>query len=193
MIVLCVGSLDPRLFGIMLLTPSPDPGRICYDEEIEPMLQADQVCNAVATTKDGRIFVGFPHLDGSPGVKVGGVTTKVKTLIQDRRLIWVDAMWIDDEGSLCMPAAQLDPSHRSSTVSPKSSSRCTSIKCRSTHIHRRTIIKQIASFADGAGCAALSIHDSAIVRVWNRPKNNSPLWGTIGTSSSATLPKWPKP
>jgi hypothetical protein len=108
MIVLCVGSLDPRLFGIMLLTPSPDPGRICYDEEIEPMLQADQVCNAVATTKDGRIFVGFPHLDGSPGVKVGGVTTKVKTLIQDRRLIWVDAMWIDDGGSLWMPAAQLD-------------------------------------------------------------------------------------
>ena len=32
----------------------------------------------------------------------------LETLIQDKRLVWIDAMWIDDEGYLYMPAAQLD-------------------------------------------------------------------------------------
>jgi sugar lactone lactonase YvrE len=32
----------------------------------------------------------------------------ISTLIQDPRLLWVDAMWIDDAGYLYMPAAQLD-------------------------------------------------------------------------------------
>ena len=32
----------------------------------------------------------------------------LETLIQDQRLVWVDAMWIDDDGYLYMPAAQLD-------------------------------------------------------------------------------------
>ncbi len=31
----------------------------------------------------------------------------ISTLIEDPRLIWVDAMWIDDAGNLLMPAAQL--------------------------------------------------------------------------------------
>ena len=31
-----------------------------------------------------------------------------QTLVQDPRLLWVDAMWIDDKGYLFMPAAQLD-------------------------------------------------------------------------------------
>ncbi|UPJ67111.1 major royal jelly family protein [Bradyrhizobium sp. 191] len=35
-------------------------------------------------------------------------TGKVSTLIADPRLAWVDAMWIDDEGRLWMPAAQLN-------------------------------------------------------------------------------------
>jgi sugar lactone lactonase YvrE len=33
---------------------------------------------------------------------------RVSTLIQDPRLLWVDAMWIDDAGDLWMPAAQLN-------------------------------------------------------------------------------------
>lgn len=33
---------------------------------------------------------------------------KMATLISDQRLIWVDAMWIDDSGFLLMPAAQLN-------------------------------------------------------------------------------------
>jgi hypothetical protein len=32
----------------------------------------------------------------------------VSTLIQDTRLLWVDAMWIDDGGFLWMPAAQVN-------------------------------------------------------------------------------------
>ena len=35
---------------------------------------------------------------------------KITTLIEDQRLIWVDAMWIDDAGNLLMPAAQLNRS-----------------------------------------------------------------------------------
>lgn len=33
---------------------------------------------------------------------------KVTTLVQDKRLLWVDAMWIDDQGGLWLPAAQLN-------------------------------------------------------------------------------------
>jgi hypothetical protein len=33
---------------------------------------------------------------------------KVSTLIRDPRLLWVDAMWLDDAGDLWMPAAQLN-------------------------------------------------------------------------------------
>ncbi len=33
---------------------------------------------------------------------------KIATLIEDPRLIWVDAMWIDDAGYLLIPAAQLN-------------------------------------------------------------------------------------
>lgn len=33
---------------------------------------------------------------------------KIATLIADPRLVWVDAMWIDDQGNLLMPASQLN-------------------------------------------------------------------------------------
>ncbi len=32
----------------------------------------------------------------------------ISTLVQDPRLVWVDAMWIDEQGRLLAPAAQLD-------------------------------------------------------------------------------------
>ena len=35
-------------------------------------------------------------------------TGEISTLVGDPRLAWVDAMWIDDEGKLWLPAAQLD-------------------------------------------------------------------------------------
>ena len=33
---------------------------------------------------------------------------RISTLVQDPRLVWIDAMWIDDRGNLLAPAAQLD-------------------------------------------------------------------------------------
>ena len=33
---------------------------------------------------------------------------KIATLIQDERLDWPDAMWIDGSGELWIPAAQID-------------------------------------------------------------------------------------
>ena len=33
---------------------------------------------------------------------------RIATLVRDPRLVWVDAMWIDDRGGLWAPAAQLD-------------------------------------------------------------------------------------
>ena len=33
---------------------------------------------------------------------------RITTVVQDPRLVWVDAMWIDDQGGLWAPAAQLD-------------------------------------------------------------------------------------
>jgi sugar lactone lactonase YvrE len=35
-------------------------------------------------------------------------TGRISTLVADPRLIWVDAMWIDDQGTLWMPATQLN-------------------------------------------------------------------------------------
>ncbi|MBB3173907.1 sugar lactone lactonase YvrE [Endobacter medicaginis] len=35
-------------------------------------------------------------------------TGRIATLIADPRLVWVDAMWIDDHGNLLMPASQLN-------------------------------------------------------------------------------------
>ena len=32
----------------------------------------------------------------------------IRPLVEDPRLLWVDAMWIDEAGFLYMPAAQLD-------------------------------------------------------------------------------------
>ena len=32
-------------------------------------LSLNEITNAVATTLSGQVFVGFPHLDGSPGLK----------------------------------------------------------------------------------------------------------------------------
>lgn len=46
-------------------------------------------------TQDHRVWIIDPN-------------GKRSLLVEDPRLIWVDAMWIDDDGYLYMPAAQLD-------------------------------------------------------------------------------------
>jgi sugar lactone lactonase YvrE len=53
----------------------------------------------------GTIYVS--DTDRSRILKVSA-TGEISTLIADPRLAWVDAMWIDDEGRLWMPAAQLN-------------------------------------------------------------------------------------
>jgi len=53
----------------------------------------------------GNIYVS--DTDREPVIKITPVG-KVSTLIQDPRLLWVDAMWMDDAGDLWMPTAQLN-------------------------------------------------------------------------------------
>jgi sugar lactone lactonase YvrE len=57
-----------------------------------------------AIDAEGTIYVS--DTDRSRILKVSP-EGRVSTLIADRRLAWVDAMWVDDDGKLWMPAAQL--------------------------------------------------------------------------------------
>jgi sugar lactone lactonase YvrE len=58
-----------------------------------------------AIAADGTIFVS--DTDSQRIVRIAPDGT-ASTLIQDPRLLWVDAMWIDASGRLWMPAAQLN-------------------------------------------------------------------------------------
>ena len=53
----------------------------------------------------GIMYVSDLNRDAILRVTPDGVIT---TLVQDPRLVWVDAMWIDEQGRLLAPAAQLD-------------------------------------------------------------------------------------
>jgi sugar lactone lactonase YvrE len=53
----------------------------------------------------GDMYVGDADHDAILKITPAGVMT---TLVQDPRLVWVDAMWIDDAGRLLAPASQLD-------------------------------------------------------------------------------------
>jgi sugar lactone lactonase YvrE len=70
----------------------------------------EQVANTPSTggtaiDAAGTIYVS--DTDHSRILKVSAAG-EVSTLIADPRLAWVDAMWIDDDGKLWMPAAQLN-------------------------------------------------------------------------------------
>ena len=58
-----------------------------------------------AMDADGVIYAGDADHDAILKITPDGA---VFTLVQDPRLVWVDAMWIDDKGELLAPAAQLD-------------------------------------------------------------------------------------
>lgn len=58
-----------------------------------------------AIDAEGSIYVS--DLDRQAVEKVYANGTR-RTLVQDERLLWVDAMWIDSTGTLWMPAAQLN-------------------------------------------------------------------------------------
>lgn len=53
----------------------------------------------------GNIYVSDTQHDAVLKVTPAG---RITTLIQDPRLVWVDAMWITPDGRLWMPAAQID-------------------------------------------------------------------------------------
>lgn len=58
-----------------------------------------------AMDAEGNIYAS--DTDKSQILKVSPAG-KVTTVIRDPRLVWVDAMWIDDQGNLLLPAAQLN-------------------------------------------------------------------------------------
>ena len=53
----------------------------------------------------GNVYVSDTQHDAVLKIAPDG---EVSTLVQDPRLIWVDAMWITADGRLWMPAAQMD-------------------------------------------------------------------------------------
>ena len=71
---------------------------------VEPFADTPST-GGTAIDADGTIYVS--DADRSRILKVSP-TGEISTLIDDRRLAWVDAMWIDDSGKLWMPAAQLN-------------------------------------------------------------------------------------
>jgi sugar lactone lactonase YvrE len=58
-----------------------------------------------AIDAEGTIYVSDTDRSRILKVSAGG---QISTLVADPRLVWVDAMWIDDDGKLWMPAAQLN-------------------------------------------------------------------------------------
>ena len=58
-----------------------------------------------AIDADGNIYAS--DTDNLRILKIAPDGT-TRTLVQDSRLVWIDAMWIDDEGGLWIPAAQVN-------------------------------------------------------------------------------------
>ena len=58
-----------------------------------------------AIDADGTIYVSDVDHHRILAIKADGSKS---IIVEDKRLLWVDAMWIDDAGFLYMPAAQLD-------------------------------------------------------------------------------------
>lgn len=73
-------------------------------EYVEPYTLTPS-CGGTAVDADGNIYAS--DLDRFAIEKIAPNGTRT-TLIQDNRLTWVDAMWIDSSGKLWMPCAQLN-------------------------------------------------------------------------------------
>jgi sugar lactone lactonase YvrE len=52
--------------------PAPPALPTQQDPRLVPVYRSDRVCNAITTTRDGRVFVGFPQAD-RPGVQVAEI------------------------------------------------------------------------------------------------------------------------
>lgn len=89
------------------------PTRLLDDPKTAPATLATSVeivadtppTGGTAIAADGTLFVSDTDAQRILRIAPDGTTS---TLIQDPRLLWVDAMWIDARGRLWMPAAQLN-------------------------------------------------------------------------------------
>jgi sugar lactone lactonase YvrE len=68
------------------------------------------VAATVATGGTAIDAAGTIYASDTDGLRILKITPDgaVSTLIQDPRLVWVDAMWIDEQGGLWIPAAQMN-------------------------------------------------------------------------------------
>lgn len=71
---------------------------------VEPFAHTPST-GGTAIDAEGNIYNS--DTDSQRIIKIASNGT-MTTLVQDPRLLWVDAMWIDGEGKLWMPAAQLN-------------------------------------------------------------------------------------
>lgn len=73
-------------------------------EHVEPFAQTPAT-GGTAIDADGSLYVSDTDRQRLLKIAPDGTET---TLLQDPRLLWVDAMWLDQEGFLWLPAAQLN-------------------------------------------------------------------------------------
>lgn len=89
------------------------PTAVLDDPASGPQALADAVESFAATASTGGTAIGadgtlyVSQVDDSRIITVSP-EGEIDVLVQDVRLAWVDAMWIDDGGQLLMPAAQLN-------------------------------------------------------------------------------------
>ena len=123
------GMTTDKMVNVDQLEVSPD-GRWLYFHAIggplarietrlvdDPSTPADVLHNSVEKLIDTWTAAGTA-IDAAGNIYMSQVNTRsvmkitpemrVERLVTDPRLTWVDAMWIDSEGFLYMPAAQLD-------------------------------------------------------------------------------------
>ncbi|GJD93800.1 major royal jelly family protein [Methylobacterium iners] len=89
------------------------PARLLHDPKVTELERAKNVVlhapigstGGTAIDADGNIYAS--DTDALAILKIAPDGTKT-TLIQDSRLVWGDAMWIDEEGGLWIPAAQMN-------------------------------------------------------------------------------------
>jgi len=123
------GMTTDKMVNVDQLEVSPD-GRWLYFHPIggplarietrlvdDPSTPADTLYNSVEKLIDTWTAAGTA-IDAAGNIYMSQVNTRsvmriapdmtLTTLASDPRLAWIDAMWIDSEGFLYMPAAQLD-------------------------------------------------------------------------------------
>ncbi|WP_249128364.1 major royal jelly family protein [Bradyrhizobium lablabi] len=97
----CSGPMS-RIETRFLDDPSLDEATL--SAHVEPFADTPST-GGTAIDAAGTIYISDTDRSRILRVSAAG---EISTLIADPRLVWVDAMWIDDDGKLWMPAAQLN-------------------------------------------------------------------------------------